>query len=400
MSKTKAPSKAATFVQTFEPTPSSITLQPTPTSFLDTTQSPTPTTLRATTLQPTPTTFIPFVSSPTFEPTFEPTASPTSSFDFQAGLPIGSIITIIFALIVLCCCWFCIWWNCFREKKKDPDEEALLSPPAQGQPAPPHAAVANKVLSKGIFLYTATGKKNITLKIVDSSLRWRTPAGKGYSVDMKDVTDLTSGKVTLNFESPVCAEAQADRCMSLILAKTTVDLELETTRARDLLLSNLYHMKIALDNPPPPPAEEPKSAPIPETISPLHSPQLSGEGEGLGAVSSGLPSQPLAAAPLAAPLAPATPAPEPVTVRAPSPVAAVPPDEAAATINKALAAGPVQLHASRGPAEVLMSLVGTELRWSSVLTKKKYRIEFQTILFIENGKKNGQFAIPSIESSP
>jgi len=242
------------------------------------------------------------------------------------------------------------------------------------------------------------------VKVADSCLRWRSASGKGFSVDMKDVKELTKGKVTPNFLAPASADAEQDCCMSLVLASTTVDLELETETARDLLLFNLYNLQLTHANKP----KEPKGPSEPKTSA------EEGEAETLlwaaGETEALLPPTPISAQadisvptpvsvepPLALSNQPLSP---PQCAEAPTLPSDDPVTDITQAICEALSLGPVMLHASKGPAEVVMTLVGTELRWSSVLTGRKYRVDFQSILFIESGKQTTNLRSNASKAAP
>jgi len=72
------------------------------------------------------------------------------------------------------------------------------------------------------------------------------------------------------------------------------------------------------------------------------------------------------------------------------------------TIANVLAAGVViKLHTAKGPKDVKMTLSGSELRWESLdlMTRKRYKLDLNEVLFVEWGKNTHNFHKPTASAA-
>ena len=76
------------------------------------------------------------------------------------------------------------------------------------------------------------------MNLVGQELVWYLSIYKQYKVDISDIKYVEVGKMTENFKRPISADAPEARCLSLVCLSTTLDLECDNSKDRDVLVEN------------------------------------------------------------------------------------------------------------------------------------------------------------------
>ena len=76
------------------------------------------------------------------------------------------------------------------------------------------------------------------MNLVGQELVWYLNVHKQYKIDIPDIKYVEVGKKTANFKTAASADAPEEKCLSLVCLSTTLDLECDNMKDRDVLAEN------------------------------------------------------------------------------------------------------------------------------------------------------------------
>jgi hypothetical protein len=246
-------------VVTLSPSPSSrlsTTEAPSPTSRLSTTLAPSPTVRLDTTLQPTPTSF---TSNPTASPSIGGGGSSRSSKywpfnEWQTYIIAASLLVILIGLVGLFYFIRYYYLSNNSESAKASESEEVVSPivgAAESTALLGPIQKLNALLGKNgkiVQINTPRGLIQVKLSLFNNKeIRWELTnnimMNKKYKLELSEVLYVQPGKQTKNFQN---VRVEDNLCLSLIFQSVTLDIVAPTKEERDIMVKGFNELADSL----------------------------------------------------------------------------------------------------------------------------------------------------------